>query len=75
MPDGRQFGNTQSFGSSWMVYKLRLNPKWAGKPVRLAVHVYLPDGVEADIDAWVTERWWQEDGRPVGDGYYNDAPS
>ena len=75
MPDGRQFGNTQSFGSSWVVYKLRLNPKWAGKPVHLAVHAYLPDGVEADIDAWVTERWWQEDGRPVGDGYYNDAPS
>ena len=75
MPDGRQFGNTQSFGSSWVVYKLRLNPKWTGKPVRLAVHAYLPNGVEADIDAWVTERWWQEDGRPVGDGYYNDAPS
>ena len=75
MPDGRQFGNTQSFGSSWVVYKLRLNPKWVGKPVRLAVHAYLPDGVEADVDAWVTERWWQEDGRPVGDGYYNDAPS
>jgi hypothetical protein len=75
VPDGRQFGNTQSFGSSWVVYKVRLNPKWAGRKLQLAVHAYLPDGVEADIEVWVTKRWWQEDGRPVGDGYYNDAPS
>jgi hypothetical protein len=75
VPDGRQFGNTQSFGSSWVVYKVRLNRQWAHKPVKLVIHAYLPDGVEAEIEAWITKKWWQEDGRPVSDGYYNDAPS
>jgi hypothetical protein len=75
VPDGRQFGNTQSFGSSWAVYKVRLSAKWAHKPLKLAVHAYLPDGVEAEVEVWVTKKWWQEDGRPVSDGYYNDAPS
>jgi hypothetical protein len=75
VPDGRQFGNTQSFGSSWVVYKVRLNRRWAHKPVKLAVHAYLPEGVEAEIEAWVTKMWWKEDARPKSDGYYNDAPS
>lgn len=26
--DGRQFGNTQSAGCSWVLYKVRLNPQW-----------------------------------------------
>lgn len=75
VPDGRQFGNTQSFGSSWVVYKVRLNRQWAHKPLKLAVHVYLPDGVEAEVETWITKKWWRENTRPTSDGYYNDAPS
>jgi hypothetical protein len=75
VPDGRQFGNTQSYGSSWVLYKVRLNPQWSGKPLKLAVHACLPDGVEARTEAWEVQRWWQDETRPAGDGYYNDAPS
>jgi len=75
MPDGRQFGNTQSFGCSWVVYKVRLNPTWSGQPLKLAVDAWLPEDVEAQTDAWIVKKWWQEDARPMGDGYYNDAPS
>jgi len=75
MPDGRQFGNTQSYGTSWMIYKVRLNPKWAGKKIKIAVHAYLPPGVSAIVESWVVKRWWQENTRPQGDGYYTDAPS
>ena len=75
VPDGRQFGNTQAAGCSWVLYKVRLNPQWAGQPLQLAVHAYLPDGVEAQTEAWEVQRWWQDEARPVGDGYYNDAPS
>jgi hypothetical protein len=75
VPDGRQFGNTQSSGSSWVLYKIRLNPQCSGKPLKLAIHACLPDGVEAHIEAWQVERWWQDQARPAGDGYYNDAPS
>jgi hypothetical protein len=75
VPDGRQFGNTQSYGSSWVLYKVRLAPQWSGKPLKVAVHAYLPDGVEAQIEAWEVQRWWQDETRPAGDGYYNDAPS
>ncbi len=75
VPDGRQFGNTQSSGSAWVLYKLRLNPKWSGQPLKLAIHANLPDGVEARIEAWQVERWWQDETRPAADGYYNDAPS
>jgi hypothetical protein len=75
VPDGRQFGNTQSFGSSWVVFKVRLNRHWAHQPLKLAVEAYLPEGVEAEVEAWVTKKWWQEDARPKSDGYYNDAPS
>jgi transposase len=75
VPDGRQFGNTQSYGCSWVLYKIRLNPKWSGQPLKLAVHACLPDGVEAQVEAWEVQRWWQDETRPAGDAYYNDAPS
>ncbi len=75
MPDGRQHGNTQSFGCSWMIWKVRLDPAWAHRPVSFAVHAHLPAGVEARVEAWVVRRWWQESHRPVADGYYTYAPS
>jgi hypothetical protein len=75
VPDGRQFGNTQSFGSSWVTYKTRLGRQWSGKNLKLAVHAYLPAGVEARVEAFVVKRWWNENTRPIADGYYNDAPS
>ncbi len=75
MPDGRQHGNTQSFGCSWLTWKVRLNPKWSGKTVHFAVHANLPPDVEAKVEAWVVKRWWQENPRPVADGYYTYAPS
>ena len=75
VPDGRQFGNTQSAGCSWVLYKVRLNPQWSRQPLKLAVHACLPDGVEAQVEAWEVQRWWQDEARPAGDGYYNDAPS
>jgi hypothetical protein len=75
VPDARQYGNTQKMGCSWVVYKLRLNPEWSGKSLQFAVHAYLPETVEAQVEAWVVERWWEESTRPLGDGYYGDAPS
>ena len=75
VPDGRQFGNTQSGGCSWVVYKVRLNPQWSHQQIKLAMHSYLPDGVDAHVEAWILNQWWQEGARPVSDGYYNDAPS
>ncbi len=75
VPDGRQFGNTQKAGCSWVVYKVRLNPQWSHKPLKLAVHAYLPEGVEAQVEVWVVKRWWEENTRPASDGYYTDAPS
>jgi len=75
VPDSRQNGNTQADGCSWIVYKVRLNRQWSGAPVKIAVHAYLPDGVEAEIESWVIKRWWQEDTRPTSDGYYTDEPS
>ena len=75
VPDGRQFGNTQNAGCSWVVYKVRLNPQWSHKQLKLAVHAYLPEGVEAQVEGWVVKRWWEENPRPVSDGYYTDAPS
>ncbi len=74
VPDGRQYGNTQSFGCSWVVYKARLPNRWSGKPFQLAVHAWLPDGVQAKTEAWVLKRWWQDETRPSADGYYTDAP-
>ncbi|PWU18938.1 MAG: hypothetical protein C5B50_07940 [Verrucomicrobia bacterium] len=75
VPDGRQFGNTQSAGCSWVLYKVRLNREWAGEPIKLAVHAWLPEDVDAKIEGWIVKQWWKEDARPGGDGYYNDAPS
>lgn len=75
VPDGRQFGNTQSFGSSWVIYKTRLGRQWSGQKVKLAVDAYLPAGVDARVEAFVVKRWWNESARPAADGYYNDAPS
>jgi hypothetical protein len=75
VPDGRQFGNTQAAGCSWVLYKVRLSPQWSHRPLKLAVHAFLPEGVEARVEAWLVKQWWQEEARPVGDGYYNDAPS
>jgi hypothetical protein len=75
VPDARQYGNTQKMGSSWVVYKLRLNSQWSGKRMQFAVHAYLPESVEAKVEAWVVQQWWEESTRPLGDGYYGDAPS
>lgn len=74
VPDGRQHGNTQSFGSSWVVDKVRLPKQWSGKPFELAVHSWLPPGVQARTEAWVVKHWWHDETRPVADGYYTDAP-
>jgi hypothetical protein len=75
VPDARQFGNTQKAGCSWVVYRVRLSRDWSGKALRLAVNAWLPADVEAQVEAWVVKRWWREDARPAGDGYYGDAPS
>jgi len=75
VPDARQYGNTQKMGCSWVVYKLRLNPEWSGKQLQFVVQAYLPENVEPHVEAWVVERWWKESARPLGDGYYRDAPS
>ena len=75
VPDARQYGNTQKMGSSWAVYKVRLNPAWSGLPVQFAFHAHLPENVETLVEAWVVRRWWEENTRPLGDGYYGDAPS
>jgi len=75
VPDARQYGNTQNKGCSWVVYKLRLNPEWSGKQLQFVVKCYLPEDVESRVEAWVVERWWKESARPLGDGYYGDAPS
>ena len=57
------------------MYKVRLGKEWSGKPLRVAVHAYLPDGVEAKTEAWVVKRWWREDARPMANGYFTDEPS
>jgi hypothetical protein len=75
VPEARQYGNTQKAGSSWVVYKTRLNPRWSQKELRFVVHAYLPEGVEPQIDAWVVKQWWKEITRPAGDGYFADEPS
>jgi len=75
VPNARQYGNTQKMGCSWVVYKLRLNPQWSGKRLQFAVQACLPEGVDALVEAWVVEQWWVESPRPLGDGYYGDAPS
>ncbi|MEW6752707.1 MAG: hypothetical protein AB1505_17255 [Candidatus Latescibacterota bacterium] len=75
VPDGRQFGNTQKAGCSWVVYRTRLGHATAGADLRIAVHAWLPQDVEARVEAWVVDRWWAEEARPSPDGYYTYAPS
>lgn len=75
IPNARQFGNTQKAGCSWVVYKVRLNRLWSHKSLTLAVAAYLPEKVEALVEAWVVKRWWKENTRPAGDGYYADNVS
>ncbi|MBS0631625.1 MAG: hypothetical protein JSS11_06900 [Verrucomicrobia bacterium] len=75
VPDGRQHGNTQSYGCSWLVCKARLTPEWTRKKIRFAVHANLPEDVEARVEGWVVQRWWEERTRPSPDGYYTYAPS
>ncbi len=75
VPDARQYGNTQKAGCSWVVYRMRLNPQWSGRRLQFAVHTYLPQRIEARIDAWVVRQWWEENTRPLGDGYWGDEPS
>lgn len=62
-------------GCSWVVYKLRLGRAWSGQPLHVAVHAWLPEGVTTEVHAWVVRRWWREDARPTGDGYFAEAPS
>lgn len=75
VPSPRQYGNTQHAGCSWVVYKIPLSQSLSEQPVEFAVHSYLPGGVKAMTDAWVTKQWWQESTRPEADGHYTDEPS
>jgi hypothetical protein len=75
VPDSRQYGNTQKAGCSWVVFKTRLSPEWSGRQLELALHAWLPDGVEALAEAWIVRQWWPSEARPTGDGYYTYAPS
>lgn len=75
IPDARRYGNTQSAGCSWVLYKVPLTARHSEKPLEFAVHTYLPPGVEAHVEAWLTKQWWKENSRPEADGYYGDAPS
>lgn len=75
VPDGRQYGNTQKAGCSWVVYKARLGQHLSGAPLSLAVHAWVPAAVEIRLETWVVSRWWEEDARPMPDGYYTYAPS
>jgi hypothetical protein len=47
----------------------------AGERLQFAVHAYLPENVEAGVEAWVGRQWWEENTRPLGDGYDGEAPS
>ena len=75
VPDGRQFGNTQKAGCSWVVYKARLRRQWSGENVKIAIHSYLPVGVEARVEGWIVKQWWHESGRPLPDGFFANEPS
>ena len=75
VPEGRQFGNTQSAGCSWVLYKLPVTQRSTEKEFEFAVHSYLPSGVSAEVEAWFVRQWWQGRARPQADGYYGDAPS
>ncbi|MFN8006666.1 MAG: hypothetical protein U0V70_06545 [Terriglobia bacterium] len=75
VPDSRQFGNTQSFGSSWVVYNSRLDAKRLGGELQFAVSCYLPEDVHPQIEGWLLTQWWEERSRPISDGFYADSPS
>jgi hypothetical protein len=75
VPEGRQHGSTQSHGCSWVIWKVRLSPQWSREPFKIAVHANLPADVEARMEAWVVKRWWRENTRPTGDGYYTYTAS
>jgi hypothetical protein len=75
VPDGRQYGNTQHAGCSWLVYKVRLGQHLAGQQLDVAVHAWLPAEVQVHVEAWLVDRWWREEARPMPDGYYTYAPS
>jgi hypothetical protein len=75
VPDGRQYGNTQKAGCSWVLYKARLSRQYAHQELTIAVHGVVPPQVEVRVEAWLVCRWWAEDARPAPDGYYADAPS
>jgi hypothetical protein len=75
VPEARQFGNTQSAGCSWVVYKLPVSERSSGKQLEFAVHTYLPPGVSAQVEAWFVRHWWHNRTRPQADGHYGDAPS
>jgi hypothetical protein len=75
VPDGRQFGNTQKAGCSWVVYKARIKRQWSGQKLELAVHSYLPEGVEPLVETWIVCQWWRESGHPLSDGFYANEPS
>lgn len=75
VPDGRQFGNTQKAGGSWVVYKAPLRRQWSGERVKIAVHSYLPAGVEMQVEGWIVKQWWQDRGRPLPDGFFANEPS
>ena len=75
VPDARQYGNTQKAGCSWVVYKMRLNRQWSGERLQFAVHAFLPEDVQPQLEAWVVTQWWEENMRPLGDAYYGDEPS
>ncbi len=70
VPDGRQHGNTQSYGCSWLVCKARLSPEWTRASFKFAVHANVPEEVEARVECWLVRRWWQDNTRPAGDGFY-----
>src|SRR5262249_38851019 len=59
VPEARQFGNTQSAGCSWVVYKIPLGERASAKVAEFAVHSYLPPGVSANVEAWLVRQWWQ----------------
>lgn len=75
VPDARQFGNTQSTGGSWVVYKSRLSLQANPSDFRFAVHCYLPEQVLPVIEGWLVNQWWEEQSRPVAEGFYADSPS
>jgi hypothetical protein len=75
VPDARRYGHTQHAGCSWVLNKIPLAARHSEEILEFAVHAYLPDKVEARIEAWTVNQWWHENSRPGADGFYGDAPS